>query len=94
MSHVRAPYRGGIILSYSLAARYSGWQAYDVNNTVVNDDVYGTNSRYFLVDARVNYPLNKQFSTAFGVDNLNNDKSYAFRPMPQRMVHAELKYDY
>jgi iron complex outermembrane receptor protein len=46
------------------------------------------------VDARVQYKLNKQFTISAGVDNLNNDKSFAYHPMPQRTWHAEVKFDY
>lgn len=90
-----ATYRHDDALSYSLGARYSGKQAYDINNTVSHDvSQYGVNSRYLVLDARLQYKLNKQFTVAAGVDNLNNDKMFAYHPMPQRTWHAELKLDY
>lgn len=89
-----ASYRHNDKLTSSLAARYSSKQASSVDNNVVNQDVYGANSPYFIVDARLRYQLDKQFSTAIGVDNLNNNASFAFHPMPRRTVHAELKFDY
>ena len=90
-----ATWRQNEALSYSLGARYSGKQAYDINNTATYDaSQYGVNSRYLLVDARVQYKLNKQFTVSAGVDNLNNDKSFAYHPMPQRTWHAEVKFDY
>lgn len=89
-----ASYRHNDRLSYSLAARYSGSQAYDVNNSVVKDNIYGTNSSYFIMDARLNYKFDKAVRASIGVDNLTNNKSYAYHPMPQRTIHAELKFDY
>lgn len=87
-------YRQNDKLSYSLAARYSSFQTSDVNNTVVNTDVYGANSAYFIMDTRISYKLDRQFTVAVGVDNLNNYKSYAYHPMPQRTTYAQLKFDY
>nr|WP_239688860.1 TonB-dependent receptor [Aquitalea magnusonii] len=87
-------YRQNDKLSYSLAARYSSFQTSDVNNTVVNTDVYGANSAYFIMDTRISYKLDRQFTVALGVDNLNNYKSYAYHPMPQRTTYAQLKFDY
>ncbi len=52
------------------------------------------NSRYLVLDARLQYKLSKQFTVAAGVDNLNNDQMFAYHPIPQRTWHAELKFDY
>lgn len=87
-------YRQNDKLSYSLAGRYSGVQAYDVNNSVSNNEVYGANSPYLVFDARLAWQLTKQFSTAAGIDNITNNKIYAYHPMPRRTLHAELKFDY
>ena len=87
-------YRQNDKLSYSLAARYSSFQTSDVNNTVINTDVYGANSAYFIMDTRISYKLSRQFTVAMGMDNLNNYKSYAYHPMPQRTTYAQLKFDY
>ena len=58
---------------------------------VMNTFASGTG---LVLDARLQYKLNKQFTVAAGVDNLNNDKMFAYHPMPQRTWHAELKLDY
>ena len=50
-------------------------------------------SKYFTTDIRVRYAVNKQWSAAFGVDNLNNYKFWNFQPYPQRSYVAELKVD-
>ncbi len=81
-------------LSYTLAARYSGRQYNTLDNTDVNPDTYGGTSKFFVMDARVNYKLGKQFTASVGVDNLNDYAWYLAHPMPRRTFHAELKYDY
>ena len=50
-------------------------------------------SRYFTTDLRVRYQVAKQWTAAFGIDNLNNDKYWNFHPYPQRTYVAELKFD-
>ena len=39
------------------------------------------------------YRIDRQWSAAFGIDNLNNDKYWNFHPYPQRSYVAELKFD-
>ncbi len=89
-----ATWHQGDLLSYTLAARYSGRQYGTPDNTDGYPNTYGGTSRFFVVDARVNYRLAKQFTASAGVDNLNNCKYYAYHPYPQRTFHAEVKFDY
>lgn len=89
-----ATWHQGDLLSYTLAARYSGRQYNTLNNIDVNPGTYGGTSRFFVMDARMNYKVAKQYTASVGVDNLNNYKYYLAHPMPQRTFHAELKYDY
>jgi iron complex outermembrane receptor protein len=79
--------------SASLAARYSGRQYRTLNNADVNGFAYMGVSRYATADLRVLWKIDKQWSTTFGIDNLNNDKYWNFHPYPQRSYSAELKYD-
>lgn len=81
-------------LSYSLGARYSGRQYGNLDNSDTNWQTYGATSKYFVLDARVLYKMAKQWSAAVGVDNLTDEKYYAFHPYPQRTFHAELKFAY
>lgn len=69
---------------FTLAGRYSGKQYNLLDNTDTNGDVYGGTSRFFVMDAKFSYRLNKRVSMSVGVDNLNNDKYYAAHPYPQR----------
>jgi len=89
-----ATWRQNERLSYTLAARYSGRQYGTLTNTDDNGDTYGGVSNFFVVDARVNYKVAKQWRAAIGVDNLNNCKYFVAHPYPQRTVVAELKFDY
>jgi iron complex outermembrane receptor protein len=46
-----------------------------------------------VVDARIRYRIDRQWSASFGIDNLNNNRYWAFHPYPQRTYVAELKFD-
>ena len=88
-----ASYKQNERLSYTLAARYSGVQYGQLDNSDSNGFSYLGFSKFFVVDARVRFKLDKQWSGALGIDNLNNYKYWAFHPYTQRTVVAELKYD-
>jgi iron complex outermembrane receptor protein len=77
----------------TLGARYSGNQFSTLNNADPNGFAYTAASRYFTTDLRVRYRVSRQWSAAFGIDNLNNDKYWNFHPYPQRSYSAELKFD-
>jgi iron complex outermembrane receptor protein len=80
-------------LAYTLAARYSGTQYGQLDNSDTNGFSYLGFSKFFAVDARVRFKLDRQWSAAIGIDNLNNYKYWAFHPYTQRTVVAELKFD-
>jgi iron complex outermembrane receptor protein len=80
-------------LAYTLAVRYSGVQYGQLDNSDTNGFSYLGFSKFFVVDARVRFKLDQQWSAAFGIDNLNNYKYSAFHPYTQRTVVAELKFD-
>lgn len=86
-----ATYRASPRWSYTLAARYSGHQAYQLDNKDRDQNLYGTNSRFLIVDARVNWKLDNNWRLSAGIDNINNETYFAFHPMPQRTLHIELK---
>jgi len=77
----------------SLGARYSGVQYRTLNNADINGHTYQGVSRYFTTDVRLHMRVNKQWSAAFGIDNLNNDKFWNFHPYSQRTYNAELRFD-
>jgi iron complex outermembrane receptor protein len=89
-----ASYRPDERWTYTVAGRYSGRMYATVDNTDVNGHTYQGFERFFVADARIRYQVARQWSAAFGVDNLNNRKYYLFHPFPQRTAFAELKFDY
>jgi iron complex outermembrane recepter protein len=89
-----ATYHRGNNLTYSLAARYSGRQFGNLNNTDKNGDTFGGVSQFFIVDVKANYKFSQHWTASVGIDNLNNDKAYVFHPYPQRTGYLQLKLDY
>lgn len=94
-------YRASDRLSYSLAARYSGRQHNALFNTTtkryndINPNVYGAVSHYTVVDGKINYKVDQQWTVALGVNNLFSYKYYVNpNPYPQRTLFATLKFDY
>lgn len=88
-----ASYRWNPLWSTSLGARYSGPQFRTLDNSDVNGYAYMGVSKFFSVDLRVRWQVDKHVSAAFGIDNLNNYKYWNFHPYPQRSYSAELKFD-
>ena len=76
-----------------MAARYSGRQYSNLDNSDVNAFAYFGASKYFIVDLRVVYRVDKHWSAAFGIDNANNQQYWNFHPYPQRTYSAELRFD-
>jgi iron complex outermembrane recepter protein len=88
-----AAYRFDDHWSASLAARYSGRQYRTLNNADVNGFAYMGVSKFATADVRLLWKIDRQWSAAFGIDNLNNDQYWNFHPYPQRSYSAELKFD-
>jgi iron complex outermembrane receptor protein len=88
-----ASYRWDEHWGTSLGVRYSGRQYRTLNNADVNGYAYMGVSKFAVADLRVLYRIDKQWSAAFGIDNLNNDKYWNFHPYPQRSYSLELKFD-
>nr|WP_145552495.1 TonB-dependent receptor [Variovorax boronicumulans] len=79
--------------SATLAARYSGRQYSNLDNSDTNPFTYFGASRYLTLDLRLRWQIDRQWSAAFGIDNLNNQQFWAFHPYPQRTYHAQLQFD-
>ncbi|AMM26676.1 TonB-dependent receptor [Variovorax sp. PAMC 28711] len=88
-----ATYRPDAHWALTVAARYSGKQYSNLDNSDVNANAYFGASKYFTVDLRARYQISKQWSAAVGIDNANNDKYWNFHPYPQRTYTAELRWD-
>ena len=88
-----ASYRWNAAWSTSIGARYSGPQFRTLDNSDVNGFTYMGVSKFFTVDLRARYQINRAVSAAFGIDNANNYQFWNFHPYPQRSYVAELKID-
>ncbi|WP_020201786.1 TonB-dependent receptor [Cupriavidus sp. WS] len=87
-----ATYRPDNKWTYTLAGRYSSRVYATVDNTDVNPATYQGFQSFFVMDARVRYEFDKHWSTALGVDNLNNRKYFLFHPFPQRTFYLTVRY--
>lgn len=92
-STVYATYKPDAHWAFTAAARYSGRQYSTLDNSDVNGFAYFGASKYFTVDLRVRYQIDRQWSAAFGIDNANNYQYWNFHPYPQRTYSAELRFD-
>ena len=81
-------------LSLSLGARYSGKQFSTLDNSDVNGFAYMAASKYFTVDTRAQWKIDRQWTLAAGVDNLNNYRYWNFHPYPGRTFQVEARWDY
>lgn len=78
--------------AYTLAARYSSRVYATVDNSDINPATYQGFESFCVVDARVAYQLDKHWSGALGIDNLNNRKYFLYHPFAQRTFYVQLKY--
>jgi iron complex outermembrane receptor protein len=90
---VVATWRANERVSATLGARYGSRQYSQLNNADVNGFAYTAASKYAVVDVRLLWRIDRRWSAALGIDNLNNYKYWNFHPYPQRTFSGELKYD-
>ncbi|MBT2321612.1 TonB-dependent receptor [Variovorax paradoxus] len=88
-----ATYKPDANWAFTVAARYSGRQYSNLDNSDVNGFAYFGASRYFTVDLRVRLRIDRRWSAALGIDNANNEQYWNFHPYPQRTYTAELRFD-
>jgi iron complex outermembrane receptor protein len=88
-----ATWRPAEWMSATLGARYSGRQY----NLLDNSDVHGTSytgiSRFMVFDARIRCHFSGHWAAALGVDNLGNERYWAFHPYSRRSYHAEVTFE-
>jgi iron complex outermembrane receptor protein len=89
-----ATYRVREDFTMSLAARYSGRQFIQLDNSDINPETYQGASRFLYVDAKANYKFKDRWTASLGVDNIFNDQAYVHHPFPQRTGYAQVKFDY
>ena len=89
-----ATYRVSEDFTMSLAARYSGRQFIQLDNSDINPETYAGASRLLFVDAKINYKFKDRWTASLGVDNIFNDQAYVSHPLSQRTGYAQIKFDY
>ena len=92
-ANLMAAWRFDDTWSATFGVRYSGHQYGTLDNSDPNGETYTGVSSYTVADVRLRYRINRQWSAALGVDNLNNATYWAFHPYTQRTVVAELRWD-
>jgi iron complex outermembrane receptor protein len=79
-------------LSASFGARYSGRQFNQLDNLDVHGQSYLGFSRFMVFDTRVRYAIDSHWAASLGVDNLGNERYWAFHPYSRRSYHAEVSF--
>jgi iron complex outermembrane receptor protein len=79
-------------LSASLGARYSGQQYNQLDNLDVHGQSYLGFSRFLVFDTRVRYEFDGHWTAALGIDNLGNERYWAFHPYTRRTFNAEVTF--
>jgi iron complex outermembrane recepter protein len=88
-ANLLANWRLGEQLSAALGARYSGLQFNQLDNSDTHGTAYTGTSRFLVFDARLRFD-NGRVSAAVGVDNLGNERYWAFHPYARRTLNAEV----
>ena len=78
----------------SVNGRYADSSFGTTNNSDINHKTYVGVGGYFVVDTKLSYKINKQFTLSGGIDNINNENYWIYHPFPQRTYMAQLKFNY
>ncbi|HUQ11147.1 MAG TPA: TonB-dependent receptor [Steroidobacteraceae bacterium] len=79
-------------LSATLGARYSGRQYNQLDNLDVHGQSYLGFSRFLVFDTRVRYEIDGRWAASLGIDNLGNERYWAFHPYTRRTINAEVNF--
>ena len=93
-ANVLATFRANDRWSLTGGLRYSGTQYGTLDNTDLHGATYTGVSKFLVADVRARYHATKSVTVSAGIDNLNNEKYWAFHPYTQRMFVLELKADF
>ena len=85
-----ATYRPDDSWAFTIGARYSDRSFGTIDNSDPISQTYQGFAGYFVVDARVKYRIDENWSVSAGIDNLGNDKYFLFHPFPQRPAILEI----
>jgi iron complex outermembrane recepter protein len=92
-ANLLATWRATEDLTGTLGVRYGGKQFNSLDNTDPNGARYQGASPFTVADVRVRWKATKQWSAAFGIDNVTDRLYWNFHPYPGRTFVAELKFD-
>lgn len=81
-------------LSITGAIRYSGRQHSTLDNTDVNQNVYGAFDRFMVGDIRIQYRIHKNATLNVGIDNVSDAKYTLFHPFPGRTYTTGIKLEF
>ena len=93
-ANVLATFRANDSWSFTGGLRYSGTQYGTLDNADPNGATYTGVSKFLVADVRARFYATKSVTVSAGIDNLNNEKYWAFHPYTQRMFVLELKADF
>ncbi len=79
--------------STTAGVRHSGRQFGSLDNIDPHGDSYTGVSNFTVLDLRLRYRFDRQWSAALGVDNASNATYWAFHPYNQRTMTAEIRFD-
>jgi iron complex outermembrane recepter protein len=91
-ANLLATWRATEALTGSLGLRHGGKQFNTLDNSDPNGARYQGTSRFTVADLRLHWKATKQWSAAFGIDNLTDELYWNFHPYPGRTYVAELKF--
>lgn len=91
-ANILASYRASDRWTHTLGLRYSGRQYNTLDNSDQNAFTYTGTSNFLVADVRTRYRASG-WSLALGIDNLGDDKYWAFHRYPGRTFVAELRLD-
>lgn len=77
---------------YGAAWRWHGRMYNTTNNTDVNPDVYGGTSSVNQIDLHAAWHFERDWTWAFGINNLTNSQAWQAHSLPQRSFQTELRY--
>ena len=87
-----ATYRPNEKWTCNISGRYQKAGASGVDNNDYFRSTYGGFDSFFVVDTKVRYKSDRQWTASAGIDNLLNRDYWIFHPFPQRTLVANLKY--
>ena len=78
--------------AFTLAGRYASRSFATIDNSDRVAHTYQGFESWFVLDARVSFPVDRRWRFALGVENLTDRRYYLFHPFPGRTFTAEIRY--